>query len=158
MRHVTSSEDASSGPTHLLVLAAVVLAPVIGACGGNSDPPAAQPTPNATTFEPGRFDNLPMFPRSEPLGPRTEKDGTVARSYLAKGTTPEDVLEFYWRSLDGNWHMLNPIERIGVGTFRADWGSDDYKLRVSATDAPTLELDDASKNVTVQYSLTLTPL
>lgn len=156
MRRARSVTKLSSRPP--VLVAGVVLAVTAAGCAGEREPPAAQPAPDVTTFVPGRFDDLPLFPRSEPLGPRTEKDGVVARSYLAKGTTPEDVLTYYRTTLEGRWRLLNPIEKLGVRTFRADWVSDDYRLRVSATDGPTLELDDASKNVTVQYSLTLTPL
>ncbi len=143
--------------TVILVVAGLLLGLLLGACGDGKRR-AAQPTPNVTTFEPGRFDDIPLFPRSEPLGPRSEKDGVVARSYMAKGTTPQQVLEYYRTSLNERWRLVSPIEKLGVGTYRADWVSDQYRLRVSATEAPSVELDDASKNVIVQYSLTLTPL
>ena len=149
----------ASSPTAVRIAAGIILALGVAGCGTGGDSPAAQPTPNATTLEPGRFDDLPVFPRSEPLGPRNEKDGVVARSYMATGTTPEQLLDYYRTSLGEKWRLVNPIEKVGVGTYRGDWVSDDYQLRVSATDAPTVEIeDDASRNVVVQYSLTLTPL
>ena len=143
-------------------LGAVVMtmAAVTAACGGgtSSDSQSAQPTPNVTTFEPGRFDDLPKFPRSEALGPRHEKDGVVARSFRATGTRPEQVLDYYRTSLGEQWTLLQAPEQIGVGTYRGDWTSGDWQLRVSATAEPELDLDNASAERTVQYSLTLSPL
>jgi hypothetical protein len=130
------------------------------ACGTARDGPSpeAQPTPNVTTFEVGRFDDLPLFPRSDPLGPRNEKSGVIARSFVARGTTPEQVLDFYLRSLGDGWRLLKAPEKIGEGTYRGDWTSGNWQLRLSATEEPELDPDNASKDVTVQYSLTLTPL
>lgn len=56
---------------------AIALAAATAGCGGttSSDSPSAQPTPNVTTFEPGRFDDLPRFPRREPLGPKNGSYG-----------------------------------------------------------------------------------
>lgn len=142
-----------------LTFAAAVLALVgAGACGGSPDPPAAQPAPNVTTFEPGRFDDLPKFPRSDPLGPRNEKAGVVAQSFMATGATPAQVLDFYRHSLGHEWRLIHEPEKLGVGTYRADWRSAEWHLRVSATEESELDPSNASKDVAVQYSLTLTPL
>lgn len=145
-------------PLH--VAAAVALVLVTGACGGGQDAPSseAQPTPNATTFELGRFDDLPLFPRSDPLGPRNEEAGVVARSFMATGATPEQILDYYRRSLSDDWILLREPEKLGAGTYRADWANGDWRLRLSATREPSLELDNASREVTVQYSMTLSPL
>ena len=128
-------------------------------CGAGETRPAAQPAPGVTTFEQGRFDDLPLFFRSDPLGPRSEKDGVVTRSYTARGASPEQVLEFYRDALDYRWEMVTPIEKLGVGTFRADWTNGQYRLRVSASRAAALDSpDDASNAAVSQYSLTLHPL
>ncbi len=138
---------------------AVVAAVLLGACASEEPDPVAQPAPDVTTFERGLFDDLPRFPRSEPLGPRNEEDGVIARSFKVPGAAPEQVLEFYRHALEENWTMLAPVERLGVGTFRADWLSDDYRLRVSATRESELDSrQDASNTVVAQYSLTLEPL
>lgn len=140
-------------------LAAGLLALVLAGCGSGDGQPATQPAPGVSTFEQGRFDELPQFPRSEPLGPRSEKDGVVTRSYEARGTSPERVLEFYREALDEGWNMVSPIEKLGVGTFRAEWVDEDYRLLVSATRGPAIDPpDDASNEVVAQYSLALHPL
>ncbi len=139
-------------------LCALLAALVLAGCGPGDPDPAAQPVPNATTFEPGRFDDLPQFPRSEPVSARNEEGGVVVRSYKARGTSPERILEFYRDSLEERWTMVTGIEKLGVGTFRADWVSGDYLLRVSATREPLLDSEEgASEPFVTQYSLTLRP-
>ena len=142
-----------------LVVATGLLAVVLAACGSREADPATQPAPGVTTFEDGRFDNLPQYPRSEPQGPRTEKGGVVARSYKVPGASPEQVLDFYRDALQERWSMVSPVEKLGVGTFRADWVGEDYRLRVTATqEGDVLSQDDPSRTVVAQYSLTLHPL
>ncbi len=142
-----------------LAVAAAFLALTAPGCGAADTPPAAQPAPEVTTFEQGRFDDLPVYFRSDPLGPRSEKQGVVTRSYEASGASPEQVLEFYRNALDYRWRMVTPIERIGVGTVRADWEDGQYRLRVSATEAPALDTSDGGVHAVVtQYSLTLHPI
>ena len=58
--------------------AAGVLTMAALGCGSGEKQPAAQPVPEVTSFERGRFDDLPVFFRSDPLGPRSEKDGVVS--------------------------------------------------------------------------------
>ncbi len=128
------------------------------ACGRNGPDEGTQPAPAVTTFEQGRFGDIPLFFRSEPVGPRSEKDGVVARSYKATGASPQQVLEFYRDGLPPRWTMVTPIEKLGVNTFRADWVDESYRLRVSATREPLLDRDDdVVEPIVSQYSLTLHP-
>ena len=109
--------------------------------------------------EEGRFDNLPQYPRSEPLGPRHEKEGVVTRSFKVQGASPDQIMSFYRDALQERWTMITGIEKLGVGTLRADWVNDEYRVRVSATREGELdERDDVAKSVVAQYSLTLNPL
>ena len=59
-------------PAALLGVATLV-ASLLG-CGGASDPPESQPAPDVSTFETGRFDDLPLHPAPPPL--RTETDAS----------------------------------------------------------------------------------
>lgn len=139
---------------------AAVTSLVLAGCGDEDPPPAAQPTPAVTTFEPAVFDDIPQYPRTEPVGPRTEEHGVVSRSYKAPGTSPEQILDFYKDALEERWRMVAPVEKLGVGTLRADWvnNDDDYRLRVSATREPLLDSQkDASETFVTQYSVTLHP-
>lgn len=142
------------------LLAATAFAALIGVgCGSEEEPPAAQPVPGVTTFEPGRFDDLPQYPRSEPLGPRSEEKGVVSRSFKVRGASPEQVLNFYVDALEEPWRLVTEVEKLGAGTFRADWTAEEYRLRVSATREPELDSqDDASETFATQYSLTLRPV
>lgn len=139
---------------------ALALALAIGACGSDRDGggPSAQPTPDATTFQPGQFDDLPVFPRSEPLGPRNDENGSVSRSFVALGTNPEAILRYYRGALGEEWRLMHEFERLGQGTYRADWTDGQWRLRISATEEPSVDIDNASRETTVQYSLHLHPV
>lgn len=146
---------------HAVALTGVALLVVVaaGACRAEEPEPATQPAPDVTTFEPGKFDDLPLFPRSDPLGPRTDEDGVVARSYRAVGTTAREVVEYYRSTLATDWTLASAPEQLGPRTYRADWVTDEYRLRVSATEGETLESGDTpSAEEAVQYSLTLRQL
>ena len=146
-------------PGCALIPAAVLLSLILAGCGSRDADPAAQPAPGVTTFEQGRFDNLPQYPRSEPFGPRSEKDGVVARSFKVKGATPDQIMNFYRDSLKDRWTMVTGVEKLGVGTLRADWRDGEFRLRVSATRESELDdRDDAGTSAVAQYSLTLNPL
>ena len=67
------------------------------------------------------------------------------------------MLEYYRSNLCDRWRLLNAPERIGVGTYRGDWTTGYRQLRASATREPELDPENASKEMTVQYSLTLSP-
>jgi len=137
----------------------VLVGVVFAGCQAPDPQPEAQPAPDVTTFQPGRFDDLPLVPRSDPVGPRTDADGVTARSYRTLGTTARDVLEFYRAELPPRWHLVHGIEQLGERTFRADWSDGAYRLRVSATYEHTLDVDDnASSERPIQYSLTLRAL
>lgn len=140
------------------LLPALLIAMLLGGCGDGGDGGAAQPAPDSTTFVQGRFDDLPQFPRSEPVSPTNEKNGVVVRSFLARGATPEAVLNHYRDVLiSRGWRMVGNIEEIGMTTYRADWVNEEHRLRVSATSEPQLAEDAPSDQVTTQYSLTLRP-
>ena len=146
-------------PGQALVAAAVLMSLVLAGCGARDPDPVAQPAPGVTTFEEGRFDDLPQYPRSEPLGPRQEKDDVVARSFKVKGASPDQILNFYRDALKDRWRMETGVEKLGVGTLRADWVNDEYRLRVSATRESELDdRDNAATSAVAQYSITLNPL
>ncbi len=146
-------------PRQALVAAAVLMSLVLVGCGPRDPDPVAQPAPGVTTFEEGRFDNLPQYPRSEPLGPRHEKDDVVARSFKVRGASPDQILNFYRDALKERWRMVTGVEKLGVGTLRADWVDDEYRLRVSATRENKLDdRGDAGTSAAAQYSITLNPL
>lgn len=136
----------------------VALALAATGCGEVESRQGTQPAPGVTTFEQGAFDDIPRFPRSEPLGSRSEKAGIVAQSFRAFGATPRAVLEYYVSSLPG-WDQVEPITQTGTTDFRARWAKDGWALLVTSAPAPTTSDGnpaDAPEPRT-QYSLTLSP-
>ncbi len=127
---------------------------VLAGCARDREREGAQPAPDVTTFEQGRFDDLPLFPRSDPVGPRSEKEGVVTRSFVAKGATPEQVMQFYEGRLKG-WQQVEPSHLVGTSTHRAKWALDNWFLEVSAS-AYASSIDDPLE-AQVQYSLVLSP-
>ena len=132
-----------------------VVVVILPGCRSEAEREGTQPDPDVTTFEQGRFDDLPQFPRSDPLGTRSEKGGVVSRSFVAKGATPEQVMQFYERSLQA-WRQVEPSHLVGTSAHRAKWARDDWLVEVSASNYAS-SIDDAME-VRVQYSLVLSPL
>jgi len=143
-------------PAPLALLFAVTLA--AGACGGAESDEGTQPAPGVTTVEQGLFDDIPRFPRSEPLAPRHEENAVVAQSFRAFGATPRGVLEHYVGSLPG-WDLVEPITQTGTTDYRGRWVRGGWSLLVTAGPAPTTS--DANQadipEPHTQYSLTLSP-
>lgn len=141
----------------MLVAAALAM----GACSPNEDErgSGAQPAPGTDTFEQGLFDEIPHFPRSEPLGPRSEESDVVAQSFRARDATPEQVMEFYRASLDG-WDVVTPPRPPGENpdTLRAKWSREQSILTIAASPAPSVEgQNEAARVEYSQYSLSLAP-
>ena len=132
----------------------LVLASVASACGadGRRD---AQPAPGVSVFRDGRFDEIPRYPRTDPLGGAVEKGDVVSQSFVARNATPHQVLEYYERSLAG-WSVVEPVRAVGEGAVRGAWAKDGRHLVVSAGLAPTVEADDPERPM-AQYNLQLGP-
>jgi hypothetical protein len=139
--------------TVFLPRVALALLALTGCGDAGQEREGTQPAPAVTTFEQGLFEDLPLFPRSDPIGPRSEKDGVVARSYTARGTTPERLVRYYEDNLTG-WRQVEPSRRFGTSSYRAKWARDDWFLEVSSGASPAL--DDAG-DAQVQYSVVLSP-
>lgn len=141
-----------------LVMGVAALA-IGGACGGDPEPPQAQPSPDVTTFESGTLGSLPLHPRSEPVGAPSTEDGSSTRSYLTVGADPRTVLSFYEAELPAQgWNAVGPVEDIGTESFIGRWTKDGELLTVSATRAQGVEgSSPASDEVKTQYSLSVEP-
>jgi hypothetical protein len=141
-----------------LRLAAMLVVVAVAACG-NGEAPDAQPVEDAAAFDDGAFGDLPLFPKSDPLGEVARSDDTVSRSYRATMASPAMVLDFYEDSLV-DWQVIEAPKQIGAGsTMRGIWRDGNLELTVSATEGPTVpeegaELGDAGAAVS-QYSLSL---
>ena len=135
-----------------------LLAAVSVACGSDpTDTNETQPAPDVTTFEEGAFEQLPLYPDSEPIGARSEKDGVVTRSYKVQNVTVDMILAFYAERLEAaGWERAEPALRENTES-RADWVNDQHRLEISAQDIRGPE-DPPSDQHVVQYSLVLHPL
>jgi hypothetical protein len=137
----------------------VAAAAWIALSGCNASDEGTQPAPSVSSFTQGDFEGLPLPPRSEPVGGRTEERGVVARSYAARDTTPEAVMDFYAQELESA-AVLEPPDELGIGTFRGRWLVGNGELTVSATRESSLDAierfgDEAG--VVTQFSLSLAP-
>lgn len=156
---------ATSGRLHrgaaLLALATALMVP--SACGDGDDSEDGealdQVEETRTVGEGaefgGRFEELPLVPRSEPIGSRSERDGFVTRSYAAEGASPARIMAFYESSLPAlGWEVLVAPEPSGTSTIQAEWSSDELLLRITANEAAALGGDqNPTEAVTSQYSL-----
>lgn len=136
-----------------LLVAVVPLLLGAAACGddGGADP-EAQPAPGVTAFAQGDFSDIPLPPRTDAAGDRSEEDGVVARSYFVRNRTPEEVLDFYTDYFDteGVPAVATPAP-AGTEAWRGRWLLDGRELLISATPAPTADDDE----VVTQLSLRL---
>ncbi|MFP5254573.1 MAG: hypothetical protein ACLGI8_01860 [Acidimicrobiia bacterium] len=97
---------------------------------------------------------MPLYPRSDPFGTRTEEDGIVTQSFKAVGATPTQVIDFYVETLtEQGWTEAEPAFRDDTSG-RADFVDGDRRLEVSATTATDQAEGDPAGQV-VQYSLVL---
>lgn len=127
-------------------------------CSGSDE--GTQPAPDVSTFEQGDFGDIPLHPTSSPLGSRSEKNGTVARSYTVRNTTARQVLEFYESALDEH-EVIEAPQDIGRRSWRGLWRVDGRELTVSATaisqPGDVEERPARPSEYNVQYSLSLGP-
>jgi hypothetical protein len=156
------TSDTHTSRRSLAILASFLVAVtlVAAACSSGDDPGFDQAETDAVgEGQPfgGRFEDLPLPPRSDPLGTRSEQDGLVARSYQVEGSAAVDVMEFYRSALpDLGYEVLMEPRRSGTSTIQAEWTKGDLDLRVTATDATGLGGDtNPTGSVMTQYSLTL---
>lgn len=123
---------------------------LVAACGSTGHSPA-QPAPGVTSFAGGAFDQVPRYPRSEPLGARNDTGDLSQQTFKATGTTPEQVIDWYGAHLDG-WKVLEAPHKTGATDFAGRWEKGGRTLRVTTGPAPTV-----GSETTVQYSLLLQP-
>jgi hypothetical protein len=153
-RRLDSATSPSGGGRRRRARAAAVAVAALGllaACGddtsGGDDLPEAQPAPDVSTFTEGGFDDLPIPPRGDPIGERSEKDDVVAQSFGVRDLPPVAVLEFYDEVLT-DWEKLD-VEDVGTAG-RADYRRDGRALRVTAQPAPAVGDGDPITQLSLQ--------
>ncbi len=145
MTHVRTTVHNLAGLAGALALAVVAVG-----CGSGTSRPA-QPAPSVTAFTGGAFDQLPRYPRTEPIGTRNDSGAISEQSFTATGATPEQVLNWYGDHLSA-WTVVDAPHKTGAADFAGEWTMGDRRLRVTAGPAPTI-----GSETTVQYSLIVQP-
>lgn len=146
----------SPGSWRKAVASTLLIGSLAAACGGGpgEGDEGTQPAPDVSSFEQGRFDDLPLPTEAEPVGRRSEQEGIVTRSYEVPDLLPVDIIEFYEQALDEQGWTTVEIEEFSQGA-RGDWSIEGYDLRVSANEAPGL--DEPGSQPSTQLSLVLSP-
>ncbi len=139
----------------LMVLSCCLL--VVG-CGGSGHAGTDSARPERVNGTVSRFDDLPRYPRSRALGPRTRNDnGVLTQSFAVSGATPDVIVEYLIDVLPRHgWHAVNPPSADGEATRRGVWQDGQLHLVVATSPAPTLPSSDAATQES-QYSFLLYP-
>lgn len=145
-----------------LIVVLLLAGAVLGACGsddGSRDRGDAQPAPGVTTFADGDFADIPLPPRAEPAGERSEQQGVVVQSFFVRDRTAEEVLQLYGTYFEGEGvATLLPPEPFGNDAWRGRWLLDGRELLVSAAPAPSVDDGEVEHaDVVTQMSLELSP-
>jgi hypothetical protein len=109
-------------------------------------PPAGDPdTVNAD------FEGVPLYPGSEPIGVRSEKDGVVTRSFRSPSAQPNEVMSHFVNTLG---EPAGGVDDIGDG-LRGEFRTEDARpLTISVT---RLGGNPGDTSPGVQYSLVVHP-
>lgn len=140
-------------------MAVLVTLGLIG-CGADSNvvapggaPGDAQPTPGASFYTSGTFDDIPLPRGATEIGTKTEEDGVITQSFSVTATGPDLVMDFFVGELaDRGWVSVVPVEARGADTLFGAWERDGRRLEVSAGPAPGIA-DDTQFNLVLLTSL-----
>jgi hypothetical protein len=146
---------AAIGRAHRFGAVTVMTAALVSVgCGDDSSD--AQPVPNATAFEQEMFDDLPVYPRSDPISERADENGVVSRSYRAVGVVPQTIIDYYDAQLSAEgWNRSAAAPQSGF-VRRGDWIKDDHRVEVSAQPIDDTQ-NPTSEDYAVQYNIVLYP-
>lgn len=110
------------------------------------------PAPGITAFTAGDFDAVELPRGADEASEKTERDGVLSQSFFAEATSPEQIMDFFERSLPGDgWEVAEPVTARGTDSLAGAWTKDGRRLEVSAVLAQGVE-DERT-----QYSLVLLP-
>jgi hypothetical protein len=97
------------------------------------------------------FEGIRLYPGSEPIGSRTEKDGVVTRSFRSASGRPSEVMSHFVNTLGEPTQEVTDVGDALRAEFRTE---DSSRLEVSV-----IQLDERGFETEpgVQYSLVLHP-
>lgn len=131
---------------------------VLAACGADGPADEANdggevPTPGATAFTAGGFDDIELPAGADEASEKTERDGVISQSFFATAESPEQIMDYFSDSLalDG-WIVVEPVSERGTDSLAGAWSSGDgRRLEVSAL------LAQGAENERTQFSVVLLP-
>lgn len=132
-------------------VAVVLLVDGIAGCGADPSTPArsgAGPESSVPTYE---FETIPLYPRSDPVGPRRRHGHAVEQTFEVLGATPGEVLDWYAGQLS-QWVALPAEATDRAAWLQRTWVAGARRLVVTA--APSTEVG-ADSPYTTEFSLTL---
>ena len=129
----------------------------LAGCGGD-DEPQARPSSEGAAFVGGSFEELPLPPLAEPLGPEREVgQGVVVRSYGVRDATVESVMSFYEDALADEAVIAAVSDAPGdASVLRGEWRHGGRRLRVTVQAAPAAD-EEPGVERRVQVTLELHP-
>lgn len=136
---------ASAPRTVLCVLMAMMAALMLASSACSTNDQGAQPAPGAPVFKPSGFKDLPRYPNSREAGGLSVKNGVETQSFLVDGASPQNVMDFYKKELNG-WTAAK-VDESGTALRQDFTGPDGDFVRLSAT---SLSRGDTNS---IQYSL-----
>ncbi len=112
----------------------------------------AIPAPEITGFTDGDFDAIELPRGAEEASEKTVRDDVTSQSFFASATSPEQIMEFFASSLEGDgWTVAEPVSSRGTDSFAGAWTRDGHRLEISALLAQGVE------NERTQFSVVLLP-
>lgn len=132
-------------------LAVVLLGYGIAGCSAERSTSARSQAGPASSVQSIELEAVPLYPRSDPVGPRRQHGQSVEQTFAVLGATPGEVLDWYAGQLS-HWIAL-PVEATDrAASLQRTWVAGARRLVVAA--APSTEVG-ADSPYTIEYSLTL---
>lgn len=123
----------------------------IAGCSRNPSPPTGSQAGPKSSAAPYGLETIPLYPRSDPLGPRGQRGDAVEQTFEVLGATPQEVLDWYGDQLS-DWIALPAKAADRAASLRRTWVSGSRRLVIAA--APSTEVGADSPYAT-EYSVTL---
>ena len=141
-------------------LLALVVGVVAGCSDGGDD--EAVPAPGPAQFADGDLSEIPLPTGATAIGPRSEDEGVVSRSYGVENLPPNELAEqMDVDLLAAGWEELLAFEESGQQVFRGEYAKDERRLEVAISpgaglsdQGPQLEGEEVEGS---QISLVLHP-
>ena len=151
-------------PARPLALLATLLgaAMVMALAGCSSGEDEAVPSPGGTMFAEGDLSEVPLPTGAIPIGPRSEDEGVVSRSYGVENLPPNEIAVRMDTDLRAaGWEELLAFEESGRQVYRGEYAKDERRLEVALSPGAGLSEEGPTASSTevegTQIALVLHP-